>query len=526
MGKNQDKILAIVCVLLLVLSAGYFYLTTSPKEEIESDIILSATRDYTYPAKNTNRYITAESLNDLITDDNDTNDPYIISIRGKNDYAIGHIPRAVNIDPRIDIFTEENLNELPKDRQIVVYCYTGHTASQATALLNVMGYNAWSLKWGMCSWTNDSTIAANKYFTGTIGYPTEPETIVVATGNSFEPLASIKTIPVKEKTLPALGESCSDPVTPASESETDTTETTESEVETLRKASYKALAKPPVTKADALWNLLNDSIDTNDPYILDLRVHSEGDPDYFTNGHIAGAVNIGIGNLFTDEGLAKLPEDKNKHIVVVCYTGHTASQATALLNLNGYNATTLMWGMCGWSTKTDVTGSKCFNLTAHSHNYDCEEGAYDEETRVTFQSSLDTSVVTASTLYGILTDDNPDNDTFILSIRKPDVYMLGHIPGAINIPTSSLFTKKNLSELPFNKEITVVCYTGHTASQVTALLNALGYDATALKYGMCGWCANTTIAPKGFDRTEPNYPICTGSEPGTMDEAKTATLDV
>ena len=47
MANGQDKILAIVCVLLLVLSAGYFYLTTSPEEEVESDVILSATIDYT-----------------------------------------------------------------------------------------------------------------------------------------------------------------------------------------------------------------------------------------------------------------------------------------------------------------------------------------------------------------------------------------------------------------------------------------------------------------------------------------------
>jgi hypothetical protein len=46
MTNNQDKILAVVCALLLVLSVGYFYLTTSPEEEIESDMILSATRDY------------------------------------------------------------------------------------------------------------------------------------------------------------------------------------------------------------------------------------------------------------------------------------------------------------------------------------------------------------------------------------------------------------------------------------------------------------------------------------------------
>ena len=53
---------------------------------------------------------------------------------------------------------------MPNDKQIVVVCYTGHTASQATALLNALGFNATALKWGMCSWTTDATVTAGKCY--------------------------------------------------------------------------------------------------------------------------------------------------------------------------------------------------------------------------------------------------------------------------------------------------------------------------------------------------------------------------
>jgi hypothetical protein len=52
---------------------------------------------------------------------------------------------------------------LPKDRQIVVYCWTGHIASQITALLNILGYDAINLKFGMTSWTINKDIAPGRY---------------------------------------------------------------------------------------------------------------------------------------------------------------------------------------------------------------------------------------------------------------------------------------------------------------------------------------------------------------------------
>jgi rhodanese-related sulfurtransferase len=187
-----------------------------------------------------------------------------------------------------------------------------------------------------------------------------------------------------------------------------------------------------------------------------------------------------------------------------------------------------MWGMCSWATDANVTAGKCFNMTAHSHEYAFSTGIWDGEVREEIYGSLNpmkTVAITADSLYDNLWDGDTSNDPFILSIRKSDAYELGHIPGAVNYGgIGGLFTDENLAKLPYDNQIVVVCYTGHTASQAAALLNLLGFNATALKWGMVGWCANTTIAPMGFTRTTPNYPIITGSEPGTIDEAEEATI--
>ena len=117
--------------------------------------------------------------------------------------------------------------------------------------------------------------------------------------------------------------------------------------------------------------------------------------------------------------------------------------------------------------------------------------------------------ISAEELYEILYDDNPDNDPFILSVRSPEYYENGHIPGAINIPWREVAKQENLARLPEDRQIVVYCYTGHTASQITALLNILGYDATNLKFGMTSWTINKDIAPGRYEETKHshNYPL-------------------
>lgn len=87
---------------------------------------------------------------------------YILSVRKAEDFAIGHIEGAKNIPFAKGM--EASFKSLPKDKKIVVYCYTGQTAGQVTAALRLMGYDAVSLNGGMGMPSNVPMGWANKGF--------------------------------------------------------------------------------------------------------------------------------------------------------------------------------------------------------------------------------------------------------------------------------------------------------------------------------------------------------------------------
>jgi rhodanese-related sulfurtransferase len=79
---------------------------------------------------------------------------YIMDIRANKDYVAGHIPGAENIE-FANAAKPENLAKLPTDgRQIVVVCYTSQTGNQVASILNLLGYDAWALRFGMMGWGN------------------------------------------------------------------------------------------------------------------------------------------------------------------------------------------------------------------------------------------------------------------------------------------------------------------------------------------------------------------------------------
>jgi rhodanese-related sulfurtransferase len=73
---------------------------------------------------------------------------FLLDNRTPKAYAEGHIPGAENIWLK-EILTEEGLARLPTDRTIVVCCWVGHTASQVLTVLQLLGYDAVGLKYGM-----------------------------------------------------------------------------------------------------------------------------------------------------------------------------------------------------------------------------------------------------------------------------------------------------------------------------------------------------------------------------------------
>jgi rhodanese-related sulfurtransferase len=135
--------------------------TTAPAvEKSEFDVVQAAANAYLTSSPQWNT--TAKDLYLLLNDGDSSNDPVIVSVRAPADYAKGHIPGAINI-PLADLAKPESLAKLPAHKKIVVYCYTGHTGSQATAILNLLGYDATNLKFGMTSWTKNTDVASGRY---------------------------------------------------------------------------------------------------------------------------------------------------------------------------------------------------------------------------------------------------------------------------------------------------------------------------------------------------------------------------
>ncbi len=87
----------------------------------------------------------AEDLMELV--DAESEDYTILSIRQAEDYDKGHIAGAINIPFAKGM--QEQFTEIPTDKPVVVYCYSGQTSSQTTAILRLLGYEAYSLSGGM-----------------------------------------------------------------------------------------------------------------------------------------------------------------------------------------------------------------------------------------------------------------------------------------------------------------------------------------------------------------------------------------
>lgn len=74
-----------------------------------------------------------------------------------------------------------------------------------------------------------------------------------------------------------------------------------------------------------------------DYFLIDLREEKE-----FKKMHVKGAKNIFWLNILDEKNLKRLPKDKI--IFLICYVGHTSSQALTLLKLLGYNVVSIKFG--------------------------------------------------------------------------------------------------------------------------------------------------------------------------------------
>jgi rhodanese-related sulfurtransferase len=63
---------------------------------------------------------------------------YLVDVREPSEYLLGHIPGAVNIPLRK---LAENLDQIPKDEPVMLYCSTGYRTGIGVAALHLLGYD-------------------------------------------------------------------------------------------------------------------------------------------------------------------------------------------------------------------------------------------------------------------------------------------------------------------------------------------------------------------------------------------------
>jgi len=406
--------------------------------------------------------ISADALFENLNDGDEDNDPFILSVRAPDAYAAGHIPGAVNI-PWKNIVKPESLEMIPTDQPIVVYCYTGHTGQLSTTALNLLGYDAVNLKYGMMGWNTDPDVLLTA--------PYDP-----ATGADY---------PVEVEANEAT--ETYDPPVQAAE-----------DVRSAIDAWINGEDVKQIIPASVVFENLNDGDEDNDPFIISVR-----GPDDYAKGHVAGAINIPWKTIADPENLAKLPADEP--IAVYCYTGHTGQVAATILGSLGYDVSNMKFGMMGWTLDDEVLGQPRFD-PANVKGYPVESGEMSAQTGADAVMTAATSyfgggpkTISQDAVFENLNDGDDENDPYIISVRAPDAYAAGHIPGAVNVSVKELFNPDVLAEIPTDKDIVVACYTGQTAAQATAALNLAGYDASSLLFGMSSWTTDPDVYVKRFN---------------------------
>lgn len=99
----------------------------------------------------------------------------VVDVREESEYAEGHIPGAVSIPLRT---LTQNLDKIPTDLQVYIYCKSGFRAAQALAALGLVGYdNVLSYRPGWDGWTEaGEEVSTEEVMAEVVGAPDiEPE---------------------------------------------------------------------------------------------------------------------------------------------------------------------------------------------------------------------------------------------------------------------------------------------------------------------------------------------------------------
>ena len=212
----------------------------------------------------------------------------ILDLRAPDVYAQKHVQGAVNMSI---VALAENIANLPKDKTLLLYCYTGQSSALAMVPLKAYGYQAIFVNGGFAQMEKAGFIMDNKPV-------------------PFVPAKNEKTIDSRQTNILAGIQ-----------------------------ANLLAIARQHTVKTLVVVDRDVKELSTGSPEkyaFVDLRPATD-----FAKGHIKGAVSAPLAELRTR--VTMLPKDKR--LVLCCKCGQLAAMSTAPLTAEGFKIISLCAGL-------------------------------------------------------------------------------------------------------------------------------------------------------------------------------------
>ena len=212
----------------------------------------------------------------------------ILDLRAPDVYAQKHVQGAVNLSI---VALAENIASLPKDKTLLLYCYTGQSSALAMVPLKAYGYQAIFINGGFAQMEKAGFIMDNKPV-------------------PFDPAKNEKTVDPRQNTILAGIQ-----------------------------ANLLAIARQHTVKTLVVADRNVKELSTGSPEkyaFVDLRPATD-----YAKGHIKGAISAPLAELRTRATM--LPKDKR--LVLCCKSGQLAAMSTAPLTAEGFKIISLCAGL-------------------------------------------------------------------------------------------------------------------------------------------------------------------------------------
>ncbi|MFP4151760.1 MAG: rhodanese-like domain-containing protein [Alkalispirochaeta sp.] len=310
MKKILLLLVGIALLAMLFVGCGEEEATATPEEESSEEAVADESAESEFSAREfvTDYFNDLENGNKIFPMDEFVEkvrageDLFVVDIRRAEDYEEGHVEGAVNV-PWGTSAMWEAMPYIPQDQPVYVHCYSGQTAGQALITMRMAGIEAYSVNSG---W--------NLGISRVDGY----EEIVETEPNELD---RSTTYDVPDEVM----------------------ETIQSYYESTFDLNGTTFANRFISAEDA--NAILQAEDDSAMFISMCR------PDDYAKERIPTSINIPYGPNW-NEAIAGLPTDKK--LIVHCYSGQGSNQLVVLLNLLGYDAVSLLYGI--GTPRTDPRG--------------------------------------------------------------------------------------------------------------------------------------------------------------------------